>query len=416
MKVQCLALACFAVGAQAFGGFNRRNNATQTFQMVYHINTTITPNRCGQVSLNTRYDDTSIRMTRDYPIHKGTCADQGFTVAATPATLMSPRYAVVGSVKIALFNKPSKAAATKTIVGTAVATSTLSTLVAAVKAAGLVKTLNSRGNARFTVFAPTNAAFAKLGKVVPALLLPANKASLVKLLKYHVVSGSVLSSQLKNNQRVKTLEGQQLLVKVAGGKVTISNGSPKDVAKVTAANVACANGVVHIIDTVLIPPHFRIPHTTNQNGMVNNTVVNVIQKLRLSTLYTAVVKAGLAKTLSGRGPFTIFAPSNQAFNALAQTGQLAKILANKPLLIKILEYHVVKGQVLSTQLRQGMKLKTLDGPQKITVEVETKPRKAIYLDEIVQVIKADQKASNGVVHEINEVLVPPGIRLPAPNH
>merc|ERR1712032_131726 len=140
--------------------------------------------------------------------------------------------------------KPSK-----NIVQLAQSTPVLSTLVIAVKAGGLVGALQSKGP--FTVFAPTNAAFAKVPKAELARLLePKNVKDLVAVLTYHVVAGAaVYSKDLKPTQKVKTLQGQSLLIKASSAGVTI-NG----IAKVTTADVGATNGVVHIIDTVLLPP------------------------------------------------------------------------------------------------------------------------------------------------------------------
>lgn len=133
------------------------------------------------------------------------------------------------------------------IVDLAASQEMLSTLVAAVKAAGLVETL--KGDGPFTVFAPTNEAFAKLPKgTVEDLLKPENKAKLAKILSYHVVSGKVMSGDLKNGQMAKTVEGSEVKVTMMNGKVMINN------ANVIKADVMADNGVVHIIDTVIMPP------------------------------------------------------------------------------------------------------------------------------------------------------------------
>ena len=138
------------------------------------------------------------------------------------------------------------ASAQKTVVDVAVGSSAHTTLVAAVKAADLVSTLQSAGP--FTVFAPTNAAFAKLpAGTVETLLKPENKATLAKILTYHVVAGNVLSSQLTDGQKVKTLNGQELTVAIKGGVVTI-NGI-----KVIAADLAGSNGVIHVVEGVILP-------------------------------------------------------------------------------------------------------------------------------------------------------------------
>jgi len=133
------------------------------------------------------------------------------------------------------------------IVDLAISQDFLSTLVAAVKAGDLVGTL--KGDGPFTVFAPTNEAFAKLpAGTVENLLKPENKAQLVKILTYHVVPGKVMSKDLKNGQMAKTVEGSSIKVTLMNGKVMINN------ANVTAADIVADNGVVHVIDTVIMPP------------------------------------------------------------------------------------------------------------------------------------------------------------------
>ena len=125
------------------------------------------------------------------------------------------------------------------------------TLVAAVKAAGLVETLEGKGP--FTVFAPTNAAFGKLpAGTVDTLVKPENKATLTKILTYHVVPGKLEASSLTNGKKLKTVEGEELTVKLADGKVWIVDAKGGTSA-VTIANVNQSNGVIHVVDTVLMP-------------------------------------------------------------------------------------------------------------------------------------------------------------------
>merc|ERR1711998_409488 len=178
----------------------------------------------------------------------------------------------------------------------------LSTLVTAIKAASLVKTLEGKGP--FTVFAPTNEAF----KAVPAatlshLLDPANKKDLVNLLEYHVVSGDFRSTQLKDMQMPASLNGQTAQIRVANdGGIFINS------AKVTAADNDATNGVVHEIDAVLMPPSPPAP---------KQDIVELAESVKdLSTLVTAIKAASLVKTLEGKGPFTVFAPTNEAFKAV----------------------------------------------------------------------------------------------------
>ena len=138
-------------------------------------------------------------------------------------------------------------AANKDIVDTAVAAGQFKTLAAALTAAGLVDTL--KGPGPFTVFAPTDAAFAKLpAGTVDTLLKPESKAKLTAILTYHVVAGKVMAADVVKLKEAKTVNGAMVAVKVDGGNVMINN------AKVTTADIAASNGVIHVIDTVLLPP------------------------------------------------------------------------------------------------------------------------------------------------------------------
>lgn len=134
----------------------------------------------------------------------------------------------------------------KTVVENAANNADFSTLVAAVKAAGLAETLS--GSGPFTVFAPTNAAFAKLPEgTVESLLKPENKAELVKILTYHVVPGKVMSKQVVKLDKAKTVEGSEVAIAVSGGTVTV------DGAKVVKSDINSSNGVIHVIDAVILP-------------------------------------------------------------------------------------------------------------------------------------------------------------------
>ncbi len=136
-----------------------------------------------------------------------------------------------------------------TLVEVAAGNSTFSTLVAAVKAGGLVETLSGKGP--FTVFAPTNEAFAKLPKgTVESLLLPENKEKLVAVLTYHVVPGAVMAADVVklDGKMVKTVQGSEVMVSVKDGKVMVNKSN------VTAVDVKASNGVIHVIDAVLLPP------------------------------------------------------------------------------------------------------------------------------------------------------------------
>jgi uncharacterized surface protein with fasciclin (FAS1) repeats len=170
-----------------------------------------------------------------------------FAALALTATVAAPLHAEEKTVMVggaAMF--PSK-----NIVQNAVNSKDHTTLVAAVKAAGLVETLESKGP--FTVFAPTNAAFGKLpAGTVDSLVKPENKATLTKILTYHVVPGKLAASDLKDGMTLKTAEGEQLSVKHQDGKVWIIDAKGGS-SMVTISNVNQSNGVIHVVDTVLMP-------------------------------------------------------------------------------------------------------------------------------------------------------------------
>jgi uncharacterized surface protein with fasciclin (FAS1) repeats len=277
-----------------------------------------------------------------------------------------------------------------TIPGLASKTASLSTLVAALKAADLVDTLSGKGP--FTVFAPNNDAFDAIPKATLTYLL-ANQTALTQVLTYHVVSGKVLSTDLKNGEKVKTLEGDNVTVKLDGSGVMVND------AKVIKADVMASNGVVHIIDKVLLPPGF-VPPTIPDLAIATPD---------LSTLVTALKAADLVTTLSGEGPFTVFAPTNEAFSSLP-AGVLDALLkpANLADLKKVLTYHVAAGEVESSALKNGQAIKTLEG-QDVNVTISGSN---VKINEAA-VKTADVLAANGVIHIISGVLLPPGFVPPA---
>jgi len=269
----------------------------------------------------------------------------------------------------------------------------LSTLVAAVVAGDLAETLSSPGP--FTVFAPTNEGFAALpAGTVDTLLKPENKAQLVDILTYHVLPAEVKSTQLKFFQRVQTVEGKNVHVYKTPRGVFVSPDG-KDFKTVTAADNAASNGVVHIIDGVLLPPAGLSSDLPN--------IVELAQSVDdLSTLVAAVVAGDLVETLSSPGPFTVFAPTNDAFGALP-AGTLDTLLKpeNKAQLVDILTYHVLPAQVLSTDLKPKQEVTTVEG-KKLLVSIY---KGEVYANK-AKVVAADNLASNGVAHIIDGVLLP----------
>jgi uncharacterized surface protein with fasciclin (FAS1) repeats len=304
---------------------------------------------------------------------------------------------VLACFAVAAFAVPVQSG-TKNIVQTAESVPALSTLVAALQAGNLVNALEGPGP--FTVFAPTNAAFSKLpAGTLPFLLKPANQKALDNILLYHVVDGAaVYSSQLSNLEKATTMQGQNVTVFLDFASVYIN------FAQVVIANVTCSNGVVHVIDTVLIPAassSVRLPTPLLPN------IVQLAQSVPdLSTLVTAVVAAGLVSVLEGSGPFTVFAPTNEAFAALP-AGVLNFLLqpANIKVLQSVLTYHVVGGAaVLSSQLSDRETFNTVQGGP-----IEIFFNFAEIFVNFAQVTAPNNLASNGVVHIIDAVIPPPGI-------
>ena len=283
------------------------------------------------------------------------------------------------------------------IVDIAIGNPSFSTLVTAVKAAGLTETLSGKGP--FTLFAPTNEAFNALPKeTLDALLKPENRDLLRKVLTYHVVSGDLMAKDLKSG-KVPTVAGSTVAVEVQGAKVNVNNAS------VVKADIDAKNGVIHVIDRVLLPPDFALATPAKAKSTQAGTIVEVAaSNPAVSTLVTAVKAAGLVETLSGKGPFTVFAPTNAAFNALPK-GTLDKLLKpeNRDALRKVLTYHVVSGDLMAKDLRSG-KVATVEGGS-VAVKVDNHGVSVNGSN----VIKADVDTSNGVIHVIDKVLLPPGL-------
>lgn len=266
------------------------------------------------------------------------------------------------------------------IVDTAVSANSFKTLVAAVKAAGLVDTLKGKGP--FTVFAPTDEAFAKLpAGTVETLLKPENKAKLIAILTYHVVPGDVKAADVVKIKSAKTVQGQSIAIDT-------SNGVKVNGANVVKTDIDCSNGVIHVVDAVLLPSDKDIVDTAVSAGS-------------FKTLVEAVKAAGLVETLKGDGPFTVFAPTDEAFAKLP-AGTLESLLKpeNKEKLVAILTYHVVAGKVMSNDVVKLDSAKTLQG-QSVTVDAKN----GVKING-AEVVKADIETSNGVIHVIDAVLLP----------
>jgi transforming growth factor-beta-induced protein len=271
--------------------------------------------------------------------------------------------------------------AEKNIIETALAAGDFNTLAAALKAADLLDTLQGKGP--FTVFAPTDAAFAQIpAKALAGLLKPEARGTLTNILTYHVVPGRVTAAQVVKLDSASAINGQRLGIRVNEEGVTIAG------AMVTVTDIECSNGIIHIIDTVMMPSTKNIVETAVGAGS-------------FKTLTAALGAAGLAEVLQTKGPFTVFAPTDEAFAALPG-GTVESLLKpeNRDQLVTILKYHVVAGRVYSDQLKNGQVM-TLSGTN---IKIDLNDRGA-FINES-KVATADIDTTNGVIHVINKVLLP----------
>ena len=277
------------------------------------------------------------------------------------------------------------------IVEVAQADPRFSILVEAVVAADLQGTLSGTGP--FTVFAPTNDAFAALlGELgVSKAQLLANKPLLTAVLTYHVLPAKVEQAAVPVGKPITTVQGGIFKVESVSGALTITDGRNR-ATRISATNVAAANGVIHVVDRVLLPAD-------------KNIVQTAVATPDFSILVEAVTAAGLGGTLSGTGPFTVFAPTNAAFAALLAELGVSKeaLLADKALLTKVLTYHVLPARVLKADVPVGAAITTVQG-QTFTVDsslsiTDANGRRA-------KIAATDVLASNGVIHVIDKVILP----------
>jgi uncharacterized surface protein with fasciclin (FAS1) repeats len=269
-----------------------------------------------------------------------------------------------------------------TIVDIAVSDGSFNTLVTAVKAAGLVDTLSGKGP--FTVFAPTDEAFAKIPKrTLNNLLKPENVKDLRAILTYHVVPGRVLASDVVKLSSAATANGQTISVRFDKNKKKVFI----DDAQVLKTDIEASNGVIHVIDSVIMPKD--IVDIAATSGSFN-------------TLVAAVKAAGLVDTLKGKGPFTVFAPTDEAFAKIPKE-TLNSLLKpeNKSKLQAILTYHVVPRELMAERVVKADSARTVNGKS-----LGFKVRKGgVYVDN-AKVVKTDIKANNGIIHVIDTVLIP----------
>jgi uncharacterized surface protein with fasciclin (FAS1) repeats len=288
--------------------------------------------------------------------------------------------------------------ATMNIVETAVDAGSFTTLVAALQAAELDDDLAGPGP--FTVFAPTDDAFALLpAGTIDFLLDPANKATLIDILLFHVVSGQVFETDALglDGTSAVMLNALNLRIDQVNGELILSlNGNRQ--AKVTTTDISATNGIIHVIDVVLDP-----------GDAVDNIVDTAVANGNFTTLVAALQAAELDDDLEGTGPFTVFAPTDAAF-ALLPAGTIPFLLdpANQAALIDILTYHVFSGSVLSPAAI------ALDGQRAAMLNDGTVAIDVVAGDLVLnfggnrqaKVVIIDVLCSNGVIHVIDVVLDP----------
>ena len=275
---------------------------------------------------------------------------------------------------------------TEDIPTNAAATGVHNTLVDAVIQAGLLETL--QGDGPFTVFAPTDAAFEAAGVDLTAYTTDEDNQTLAGILTYHVLSGAVYAADVTDGLSVATVNGANLSFTVADGVVTVGD------ATVTTADVPASNGVIHIIDAVLMPPApaptLDIPATAQSTGVH-------------TALVAALSQAGLVETLQGDGPFTVFAPTDQAFTDAGIDLASFDTPEENATLVDILTYHVYAGAVASSAVTDGLSVNMVNG-DKATFSVSAEG--AVMVGGAT-VTTADVETTNGVIHVIDKVLMPP---------
>jgi len=272
------------------------------------------------------------------------------------------------------------AMAEPTVVELAIAAGSFTSLVAALEAADLVGALSGEGP--FTVFAPDDAAFAAFEDENPGVLASLTTDELTAVLTYHVLAAEVRASDLVDGAIAETLNGAYV-------GIDLSDGVEVGGANVTAADLTGRNGVIHVIDRVILPPRENLVETAVSAGS-------------FTQLAAALVATGLDATLADGGPFTVFAPTDDAFAAFeaANPGVLASLTEAE--LTDVLLYHVVDGWVGAADLVDGSSVPTLLNDASLTIDLSS----GVVVNES-SVVAANVLATNGVIHVIDEILLPP---------
>jgi len=311
-----------------------------------------------------------------------------------------------------------------TILEVASSNDDFSTLAAAVEFAGLGDALN--GKREFTVFAPTNDAFEallnELGLTAEELLVEENKELVTNILLYHVAPGSRNAEDVTDSDQVNTLLKKFITVQEDDGAFFVGNDEG-GFAQIIATDIFASNGVIHAIDNVMLPPSGKNAGDGNgdndeddreddEERNAEDTILEIASSSEdFSTLAAAVEFAGLSDALNGKRQYTVFAPTNDAFDALlAELGLTAKELLveeNKELVTNILLYHVATGARDAEEVTESDQVNTL--LKKFITVQEDDGAFFVGNDEngFAQIIATDIFASNGVIHVIDSVMLPP---------
>ena len=255
------------------------------------------------------------------------------------------------------------------------------TLIAAVQAAGLADALTTGGP--FTLFAPTDDAFAALPPGTVESLVT-NVPALQNILLYHVLGKSAPAFQLLAERSAETLQGEELSISLNRSGIFVNQS------KVLNPNIRTPNGIIHVINAVLLPPSPK-----------PNLIETLQSDGRFTTLIAALQAAGLDSEVAKGGPYTLFAPTDEAFAKLP-AGTVEALLADTNALKNVLLYHVVSGEKSSGDLLRSFNVATLQGAK---VKVYSWSGK-VFVNRS-QVVGANVEAGNGIIHVINRVLLPP---------
>jgi uncharacterized surface protein with fasciclin (FAS1) repeats len=297
---------------------------------------------------------------------------------------------------------PSGESTLPTIAGVATSNANFSTLVSALSKAGLVSTFGGAGS--FTVFAPTNAAFdaaaASLlgpGKTGQDLVNGLDVSTLTAVLKYHVVGDARNAQAVLASSQIVMLDGNAAAVAVKSGSPYIQN------ARIAATDIQASNGIVHVIDAVLLPPGLAKSASSSQQTIAAIAAGNP----DFSTLVAALKRAGLVEVFNGTQKFTVFAPTNAAFDDAARLLHFrngAEMVAQLDLktLTAVLTYHVIPGELLAKDVVKADNLKMLDGT---FADVSVRGSQA-FIDDVT-IAATDIGASNGIIHVLTGGLMLP---------